>query len=132
MAIFLHSVSNGCIPPFEYLPCGSDLPKAGLAMKLTGGKLEKATGATKPSHICKREGESANGSYTGELIPAVAVDPGITFGTTNSAAFTAVKAGDKVQLSADGLSVSATTTSGVAEVTGFSGTDIGSYVKIKF
>ena len=45
---------------------------------------------------------------------------------------TSVKLGDKVTIYTDGLQVTATTTSGVAEVVGMDGTAAGSTVLVRF
>ena len=54
------------------------------------------------------------------------------FATTWSVAASRVHIGDKVTLSADGLQVTATTTSGVAEVVGMDGTAAGDTVYVRF
>ena len=45
---------------------------------------------------------------------------------------TALKVGDKVTLSADGLGVTAATAAGVAEIVQIDGTSVGSTVKVRF
>ena len=54
------------------------------------------------------------------------------FATTWSAAASAVDAGDLVTLSADSMEVTATTTSGVAEVVSMDGTAVGDTVYVRF
>ena len=39
MAILIHQTDSGRVPGLEYLPSGAITPKAGMALKLTSGKL---------------------------------------------------------------------------------------------
>ena len=55
----------------------------------------------------------------GTIIPVVRVDKDRIYETTNSAAFSSAKIGQKVTLHTDGLQVTATTASGVAEIVDF-------------
>ena len=56
----------------------------------------------------------------------IRVDPGAKFMTTFSAAATAIKVGDKVTIGTDAMTVTATTTDGVAEVVQMMGNASGS------
>ena len=58
--------------------------------------------------------------------------PDMMFETTFQAAASSVKLGDKVTLHTDGLQVTATTASGVAEVVGMDGTAAGDRVRVRF
>lgn len=129
MRFFIHSVDDGHIPPFEYVVCGNITPKAGMALTQTAGKLAMATGATMPKYISMLEADVA---MDGKAIPVIRVEPGIQFATTNSAALTSVNPGDKVTIATDGMRVTATTTSGVAEIIEKSGNDAGSDVVVRF
>lgn len=89
-----------------------------MALVQTGGNLAIAKGTNVPAYISMTERESA--LTAGDIIPVIRVDSDTIYETTNSAAFTSVKPGDKVTLHAsDGLQVTATTTGGVAEVVDF-------------
>ena len=68
----------------------------------------------------------------GTIIPVFRVLEGTLFATSWSAAASAVSAGDLVTLSADGMQVTATTTSGVAEVVSMDGTAVGDTVYVRF
>ena len=126
---FIHTVEGGYIPPFEHLPADGLTPEAGMALVLSAGKLIKATGTTKPTHIsmCKRDAACASG----ELIPVVAVNEGITFAVPASVACT-VAIGSKVTISTDALNVTATTTDGTATIVGREGTAAGDIQFVKF
>lgn len=81
-------------------------------------------------NICATAAESA--LKAGTIIPVFRVLEGMLFATTWSAAASAVNAGDLVTLSADGMQVTATTTSGVAEVVSMDGTAVGDTVYVRF
>lgn len=114
---------HGAVTPFEYLPCDAITPKAGLALVLTNGLLALATdataptAATAPTYICMKDADAA--VTAGTIIPVVRVDKDRIYETTNSAAFSSAKIGQKVTLHTDGLQVTATTTNGVAEIVDF-------------
>lgn len=129
MSFYIQSVSDGHVPPFEYMVCGNITPKAGMALTLSAGKLVTASGTTAPGYISMMEADTAQDD---KVIPVLRVEDGITFMTQNSAAFGAVKVGNKVTIANDGLRVTATTTSGVAEVVSICGTDTGSDIAVRF
>lgn len=131
MAIYLYSSDSGHIPPFEYLPCGAIHPKAGLPMQLTAGKLTLAAGSVKPQYISVLEGDKSHGSYEDELIPVIRINSDLTFTAPAAASMAAILPGDKVTLSADGLSLTATKTGGIAEIVGYDGTDAGSQIRFR-
>lgn len=120
--------------PWEYLPAGAITPKVGMALVQTGGNLAVAKGTNLPSYISMTEAGAALAA--GTIIPVIRVDSDTIYETTNSAAFTSVKQGDKVTLHAsDGLQVTATTTGGVAEVVDFDDTakaGAGGVVHVRF
>jgi hypothetical protein len=68
----------------------------------------------------------------GETIPVLRVLPDIIFETALSAGATALNPGDKVTLGADGLTVTGTTTGGVAEIVSAEGITAGSRVRVRF
>ena len=86
MAFLIHSYDDGQIRPWEYLPCDDIAISVGMALTMSSGHLVKATGTTKPTYI------------------------------SMTAAMSGVGIGAKVTLHTDGLQVTATTSSGVAEV----------------
>jgi hypothetical protein len=127
----VHSTDDGRVPGIEYLPCGAITPKVGMALTQTNGNLAIATGTTAPTYISMCERSSA--CTAGDIIPVIRVQKDMIFETTNSAAFTSINRGDKVTLhDTSGMQVTATTTSGVAEVVYFSGTATGSTVHVRF
>lgn len=130
MGFMIHSTDDGRAPATEYLPAGTITPKAGLALVQTGGLLVAAVGTAAPGYISVCEREAA--CIAGENIPVVRVSGDIVFETAFSAAADAVKLGDKVTLSADGLGVTATTTGGVAEVVYMDGVEAGSMCRVRF
>ena len=130
MAFKIHSTDNGHVPCIEYLPAGAMTPKVGMALIQTSGNLAVATGANAPTYISMCERESA--CTAGELIPVMRVDKGTIYETSFAAAATSIKLGAKVTLHTDGMQVTATTASGVAEVVYMDGTASGSMCRVRF
>lgn len=131
MSFKIHKNDDGRVPPTEYLPCSAITPRLGMALCQTGGNLVVAAGTQKPSYIslCEKTADVTAGT----LIPVMRVDAGTVFITQASAAMTAVKLGDRVTLHAsDGMTVTATTASGVAEVVDMEGTAVGSNILVRF
>lgn len=126
MAFLIQQVDGGRVPGIEYLPCGAITPKVGMALIQSGGNLAIATGSNVPTYVSMIEKEAA--CTAGDIIPVMRVLPDMMFETTFQAAATAVNLGDKVTLHTDGLQVTATKTSGVAEVVGMDGTAVGDKV----
>lgn len=130
MAFMTHSLDDNRVDGIEYLPASAITPKVGMALVQSGGQLAMATGTTKPTYISRCERESA--CTAGELIPVVRVDSDQIYETTFAAAATGVKLGNKVTLHTDGMQVTATTASGVAEVVYMDGTASGSMCRVRF
>lgn len=131
MAFFIHSTKDGHLPPIEYLPCGAITPKAGMALIQTSGNLAIATGTNAPTYISLVEKDAA--CTAGDIIPVMRVEKDTIYQTTLSASGSSLKLGNKVTLHAsDGMQVTATTSSGVAEIVGMDGTAAGSTVRVRF
>lgn len=113
MAFLIHSCDDGQIRPWEYLPCDDIAISVGMALAMSSGHLVKATGTTKPTYISMTDATVAT---DGDLVPVVRVDSGVIYETTNTAALSSVGIGAKVTLHTDALQVTATTSSGVAEI----------------
>ena len=111
-----HKTAAGNVIPWETLPADTITPKAGMALIQAGGNLTIAAGSNAPAYISMCDRDSA--CIAGDRIPVIRVDHDTIYETTNSAAFSSVKRGDKVALSSDGLQVTATS-GGVAEVVDF-------------
>ena len=126
----IHSIDDGHDAPLAYLPAGAITPKVGLALTQSSGLLAVASGTTKPSYICMTQRAAAVTS--GTVIPVIRVGGDMIFETVFSASASSIKLGDKVTIASDGLRVTATTTSGVAEVVGMDGTASGSTVRVRF
>ena len=127
----LHSTDDGRVPSIEYLPCSAITPKVGMALTQTNGNLAIATGTTKPTYISMVEKASA--CTAGDIIPVFRIDPDMIFETSFSESASSIKLGDKVTLHASsGAQVTATTTSGVAEVVYMDGTSSGDMCRVRF
>lgn len=127
MAFKLSRMDVGHTPPIKYLPVtASEDVTLGEALVLSAGKLTKCGATAKPAFMAVGPKNAA-----GEA-PVIAVQDYMTFETTLQAAGSSLKIGDKVTLHTDGLQVTATTTSGVAEIVSMEGTAAGSAVLVKF
>lgn len=130
MSFKIHSMDGGRVPGIEYLPAGAITPKVGMALVQTNGQLALATGANAPTYISMCEKDRA--CTAGEIIPVIRVGKDMILETTFAAAAASVKLGSKVTMHTDGLQVTATTTSGVAEVVYMDGTASGSMCRVRF
>lgn len=122
-----HQFDHGQTPPLEYLPgeAGEDFA-VGEALALADGALTKCGAAAAPAYICM--------GPAGEFgrVPCSRVAGSIVYDAPLTADGTALKVGDKVTISEDGLGVTATTASGVAEIVRINGTDAGDVVGVRF
>lgn len=118
------------IVPHELVPCSAIATTVGMAMTLTSGKLAKCTGTTKPEFICMQKNASAVAA--GTPVPVIRVTENLILETTLSAAGNSLVPGSKVTIATDGLRVTATTESGVAEIVSMEGTASGSKVLVHF
>lgn len=131
LGFYPETVIDGHVPPWEYLPASAIQPKVGMALVLSSGKLAIATGTSKPEFICMAEHPAA--VTAGTIVPVIRVTPEIMFKTSNSASLSGVAVGAKVTLHASsGMQVTATTSSGVAEIIAKSGDAAGSDVYVRF
>ncbi|MCD8377075.1 MAG: hypothetical protein LUD69_09050 [Oscillospiraceae bacterium] len=114
MAFYLYSTDDNRVPGVEYLPCGAITPKAGMLLTLSGGLLALCGGTTAPSYLsmCQRD----EACQEGEIIPVLRVGSDMIFEAPGSVSLAALVPGDLVSVGADGLTLTATTTGGVAEV----------------
>lgn len=115
----LRKIINGRlnVPEPEFLPVtASEEYKEGEALTLSSGKLTKASGTTKPTHIAaKTYTAPATGA---EPLPCFRIDKSMRFEApvTFSSTPNALVVGSKVTLGTDGLGVTDVTTSGVATI----------------
>ena len=130
MAFLIQQVDGGRVPGIEYLPCGAITPKVGMALIQSGGNLAIATGSNVPTYVSMIEKEAA--CTAGDIIPVIRVNKDMIFETTFAAEATSVKLGSKVTLHTDGLQVTGTTASGVAEVVYMDGTAAGDMCRVRF
>jgi hypothetical protein len=126
-----YSNEEGRVTPWEYLPCSAITPKIGMAMTMNSGKLAIATGTTKPTYICMAEYDAA--VTAGTIVPVIRVQADEIFEVTNSASLSGVNVGQKVTLHAsNGLQITGTTTSGVAELVDKEADASGSRCLVRF
>lgn len=105
----LFSTDDDRQQPTEYLPCSAIQPKYGMAMKMTGGKLAKATAADVPEYICLREESAAVAA--GDLIPVAKIQADQVWQTTGTSAMVV---GTGYDINTDALGVKTTSAGGAA------------------
>lgn len=97
------------VEPFLHLPVtAEETYSIGEGLVLTGGTLTKVGATAKPSYIAQADKADADGNLL--VIPVL---PTTHFETTSTATVASELVGSKVTLHTDGLTVTATTTSGV-------------------
>lgn len=110
----LHQRGVTASAPLEYLPCAADAVfEAGQLLKVEAGAALCVTGTAAPTYLCA--GSAKNGG-----VPAVRIQPDMTFEARLSEDGAALKIGDRVTIGDDAQTVTATT-GGAAEITGFPG-----------
>ena len=97
----------------------------GEVLKLSSGKLTKASGTDVPEFV-------ALGSGTGVIIPVKRIYEDEVYQTTLSASGGGLYIGNKVTIASDGLRATATTDSGVFEITEMLGIASGDKVNGMF
>jgi hypothetical protein len=114
--------------PFEYHPTtAAEEYAVGETLKLASGALTKASGTDTPVFIAQ---ESATGA-AGKKIAVYRIPKTMIFEVPLSADGSALAVGNKVTIASDGLRVTATTASGVAELVELGGTSSGSAVRVR-
>jgi len=98
----------------------------GEVLTLTNGTATKCSGETVPMYICQRKLAAA---AEGDLLDCTVVNAEQELEVPLSAAGAALKVGDNVTSGEDGLTVTATTTSGVFTITEILGTAVGDHVR---
>lgn len=116
-------------PPLEYLPTTESTEyHVGDALVITSGKAALCGATATPVYISAGKITGA----TGVTIPAYRIAKTMVFEAPLTAAGTSLGIGDKVTIGTDSNAVTATTTSGVAEIVGINGTSIGDTVLVRF
>lgn len=129
MAFKIYSTDDNRIPGIEYLPASTITPKVGMALTMSNGKLTVASGTTTPLYISVIEKSSA--CKNGEIIPVIRVGKDIIFETSFSVDPSSLNIGDKVTIDSSGMTVTATKTSGVAEIV-YMDMDAGAMCRVRF
>ena len=113
----LRKIEGGRINVFEpaIYPVGTADVTEGEALVLTSGKLTKCGATTKPTFIALASGKANTEIHVGR------VESNQIYEVATSADVSALAIGTKVTLSDDALYVTATATSGVAEIVDLNG-----------
>lgn len=115
------------VEPFVQIPAkAAESYTPGEVLVLTDGVAEKCTGTTVPSHICQKKLENA---VAEDLLDCTVINAEQELEVPLSADGTGLKAGNKVTIGIDSLTVTATTDSGVFLITEVLGTAVGDNVR---
>lgn len=125
MGFYVHHNIDGAVAPFEYFKPLTTYA-VGTALVFNNGYLEKAGTTAKPEYIAMGNEDDWG------FMPVIQVVPGTVYETTLSANGSSLKLGQKVTISSDGQQVTATTSSGVAEIVAMEDTAAGSKVLVRF
>lgn len=130
MAFLYHAFDTGAIPPIEYHEgkAGEEFA-VGELLTLGDTGVTKCTGAKAPTHLCVGP-RQMNGT-----VPCTRVHHGIEYETELAVApaeGAALKVGQKVTIHTDGMGVTATTASGVANIVYIEGQAVGDKVRVRF
>jgi hypothetical protein len=114
--------------PFEYyLMTDGEGVTLGEALVQTNGRLTKCGATATPEFIAQRTQAAENPSVT--PVPVIRTKEEREFETTSVATVSPTLIGSKVTLNTDGLTVTATTTSGVFEISHTDGAATNSKVR---
>lgn len=130
MAFIINKINNNKLlaPTILEKPATSGVSfKVGDALKITSNKVAKCGATDVPKYIAAAEKTAG----ANDVLPVYEVIDGLELETQlyGSGALTV---GAKVTLHTDAAQVTATTTSGVAEIVSFAGTGSGDKVIVKF
>ena len=115
-------------PSAELMPMvAAEVYVTGEALKVSAGKVTKASGTDKPVYIA---GEKKTGTADG-VLTVYRVQSTQTWEGVLTEAGTSLKVGDKVNVAADGVDLTATT-GGAAEIVEILGTAAGDKVRVRF
>lgn len=130
MSFKIHSIDDNRISGISICRAAPLRRRSAWRSSRRAGISHSATGANAPTYISMCEKDSP--CTAGDIIPVIRVNKDMIFETTFAAAATSVKLGSKVTLHTDGLQVTGTTASGVAEVVYMDGTAAGDMCRVRF
>lgn len=123
---------NAMLAAMEEFPVtANEEVKLGEALVLSSGKLTKCGATATPTFIAQEPCTAAEAT-AGKEISVLRVSKEVIYETELTAAYSAIAAGAKVTLASTGLGITATTTSGVAEIVDWDGTAVGDRVRVRF
>jgi hypothetical protein len=131
MAFKLYRTLDGASPPFEYyLMTDSEACTLGEALVQTSGRLTKCGATATPQFIAVKSQAAETTAVT--PVPVIRVTQEQEWSNTANATAAVTLVGNKVTLHTDGLVVTATTASGVFELTYTDGATDGGAVRGRF
>lgn len=119
---------SGSQNPFEYyLGTDAEAYTLGEALVQTSGRLTKCGATATPEFICMKTQAAEATAVT--PLPVERVKEDVEYSATSTATVAATLIGNKVTLHTDGLSPTATTVSGVFEISATDGATTNSKIK---
>ncbi len=130
MAFSIHQDDLNTSPQLDYIQAtAAESYVPGELLKISAaGTATKAAGTDAPTYLCNKSLASAK---AGDLLQVIRIQKNHKLKTTLSAAGTALKVGEKVTVSADGLQATATTASGVLEIVEIVDSAVGGAVIVR-
>ncbi|MBE6935631.1 MAG: hypothetical protein E7458_03925 [Ruminococcaceae bacterium] len=129
MAFLIHSVDDGHVLPWEYLPAEDLIPQVGMALKMESGNLVVASGADRPQYVAMCTMEDF--VPAGGRIPVVRVTSDVVWESFLTASGNSLNVGDSVNISGDGMGVN-NTVGGSAQIVEMLARSTGSTVRVRF
>ena len=128
MFAYRKSSNVGNAPEIHRVPATADETfVVGEALTLSSGKVTKCTGTTKPEYISAEK----KTAVSGDKLSCYLVEPNQEYETVTSADGT-LTVGAKYTIDSTGLKITATATSGVAEVVAVDGATAGAKALVRF
>lgn len=130
MAFELYQDDYNTSPQLTYVKAtASETYALGELLKIgEAGTATKASATDAPAYICHCDKASA---AAGDMLQVIRVQKNHKYKTTLSAAGTALKVGNKVTISADGMQATATTTGGTLEIVELLDTAVGGEIIVR-
>lgn len=126
MAFIPYKNNRGAAVSFKYMPAAAEAFVIGEALKLDSGKVAKCTGTTTPEFIAM---EKKTIGTAGDPLYVLIIEPTTEFETEVSGSTTV---GAKYTIDSDGLKITTTTSSGVAEALEVDGSTSGDRCVVRF
>ena len=130
MAFLLKTSDIPATPPLVVQKAtASEAYEVGEVLTLSSGRVTKCGATNTPVYICAAKLAACSAD---DPVHCYRMHKTQSYDTILQAAGTSLNIGDKVTIHTDGLQVTATTASGVAEIVSMDGTAVGDHVAVRF